>query len=159
MDAEPHLAGFASHFTTVNGVRLHHVAGGRGNLVLLLPGWPQTWWAFRKILPELAEGHRVVAVDLRGMGRSDKPPGGYDKKAMAADIAALIAALGYETADVVGHDIGAMVAFSLAANHREAVRRLVMLDVAHPSERYSRLPLLPGVGGRVRQRGGNSGVG
>lgn len=140
------LPGFVSRYATVNGIRLHYVAGGTGPLLVLLPGWPETWWSYHRIMPQLAASHRVVAVDLRGMGGSAKPADGYDKKTMASDIAALVTQLGYREADVVGHDIGAMVAFSLAANHRELVRKLVMLDVAHPSDGYLKLPLLPAAG-------------
>src|SRR6266436_2998269 len=104
------LPGFTSSFATVNDIRLHYVAGGEGSPVLLLPGWPETWWAYHKVMP------------------------------------ALVDQLGYEKVDVVGHDIGAMVAFSMAANHAGQVRRLVMLDVAHPSAGYLKLPLLPGIG-------------
>src|SRR3981189_730883 len=99
---------------------------------MLLLGWPETWWAYHKIMPELARTHRVISVELRGMGSSDKPAEGYDKKSMAHDLSELIRQRGYEKADVVGHDIGAMVAFSLAANHRDQVGKLVMLDVPIP---------------------------
>ncbi|UPG92736.1 alpha/beta fold hydrolase [Luteibacter aegosomatissinici] len=140
------LPGFASKMATVNGVRLHYVIGGRGPLVILLPGWPETWWSYHKTMPELAKTHRVISVDLRGMGASDKPAGGFDKKTMANDIAALITQVGDGNADVVGHDIGAMVAFSLAANHPELVRKLVLLDVGHPSKGYLQLKMLPDAG-------------
>jgi pimeloyl-ACP methyl ester carboxylesterase len=132
-----------SGYATVNGVRLHYVTAGSGDPVVMLPGWPRTWWEFHKIIPALAATHRVIAVDLRGMGESARPPGGYDKKTMAADIAALIRKLGHDRADVVGSDIGAMVAFSLAANHPELVRTVTLLDVAHPEESWYQLPLLP----------------
>jgi pimeloyl-ACP methyl ester carboxylesterase len=135
--------GFREGYATVNGVRLHFVIGGRGKPVVLLPGWPRTWWEFHKVLPELARNHRVIAVDMRGMGRSDKPAGGYDKKTMAADIAALVRWFGYDQVDVIGSDIGAMVAFSFAANHRDLLRRLVLLDVAHPEQGMYQLTLLP----------------
>jgi pimeloyl-ACP methyl ester carboxylesterase len=137
------LAGFRSGYATVNGVRLHYVSGGQGDPVVLLPGWPRTWWEFHKIMPTLAATHRVIAVDIRGMGESAKPAGGYDKKTMAADIAALLRRLGHDRADVVGSDIGAMVAFSLAANHPELVRTVTLLDVAHPEESWHQMPLLP----------------
>jgi pimeloyl-ACP methyl ester carboxylesterase len=127
-------------------VRLHYVTGGEGRPVVLLPGWPQTWWAFHKIMPALARDRRVIAVDLRGMGGSDKPAGGYDKKTMAKDIAELVRVLGYDKVDVVGHDIGAQVAFSFAANHPEATRKLVLLDVPHPDANLAKWPLLPTVG-------------
>jgi pimeloyl-ACP methyl ester carboxylesterase len=140
------LPGFKEGYATVNGVRLHYVAGGEGSPVVLLPGWPQTWWAFHKIMPALARDHRVIAVDLRGMGASDKPADGYDKKTMAKDIAELVRVLGYDKVEVVGHDIGAQVAFSFAANHPEATRKLVLLDVPHPDANLAKWPLLPSVG-------------
>jgi pimeloyl-ACP methyl ester carboxylesterase len=137
------MLGFTNASATVNDIHLHYVVGGSCSPILLLPGWPETWWAYRKIMPELAKTHRVISIDLRGMGASDKPAGGYDKKTMASDISELIRNLGYERVDVVGHDIGAMVAFSLAENHPEQVRRLMMLDTTHPSPAYAALPLLP----------------
>lgn len=137
------LPGFRGDKVTVNGIRLHYVAGGQGSPIVLLPGWPETWWAYHKIMPELAKTHRVISVDLRGMGSSDKPAGGYDKKTMASDISELLKKLGHDRADIVGHDIGAMVAFSFAANHPDQTRKLVMLDVGHPSAGYMKMPLLP----------------
>ncbi len=92
--------GFRSRCATVNGVRLHYVTGGHGRPLLLVPGWPQTWWAYRKVMPQLARTHRVIAVDLRGMGGSDKPAGGYDKKTMAADLHALVRHLGHRQVDI-----------------------------------------------------------
>ncbi len=140
------LPGFNSSFATVNGIHLHYVAGGEGDPVFLLPGWPETWWSYHKIMPELAKRHRVISIDLRGMGSSDKPAGGYDKKSMAGDISELVRQLGYKQVDVIGHDIGSMVAFSFAANHADQVHKLVMLDVTHPSSAYLSLPLLPALG-------------
>ncbi|MGK8464677.1 alpha/beta fold hydrolase [Nocardia cyriacigeorgica] len=134
---------FTSAHAEVNGIRLHHVTGGAGDPVILLGGWPQTWWQFRKVMPELARRYQVTAVDLRGMGGSDKPDAGYDKKTMAADIRALIDHLGHERAFVVGHDIGAAVAYHLAANFPEAVRRLVTLDLGVPDESWLAIPMLP----------------
>ncbi|MDT7614624.1 MAG: hypothetical protein QOF00_2071, partial [Pseudonocardiales bacterium] len=77
---------FRNGYANVNGVRLHYVAGGQGEPLILLPGWPQTWWQYHKIMPSLAARYRVIAVDLRGMGGSGKPQDGYDKKTMARDI-------------------------------------------------------------------------
>ncbi|GAA4022411.1 alpha/beta hydrolase [Allokutzneria multivorans] len=138
---------FRSAHAEVNGTRLHYVAGGRGEPLVLLPGWPQTWWQYRKVMPELAKNYRVIAVDLRGMGGSAKPDSGYDKKTMAADIHGLIAKLGLGQVNLTGHDIGAMVAHSVAANHPADVRRLALLDVPHPDESLQRLTLLPDPGG------------
>ena len=140
------LPGLKSTFVEVNDLRIHIVRGGRGSPVALLPGWPQTWWSFHKIMPELAAAHEVIAVDLRGMGSSDTPSRGYDKKTMAGDIAALVQKLGFKKVDVVGHDIGSMVAFSFGANHPELTRRIVMIDVAHPDSGLATWPLLHAVG-------------
>jgi pimeloyl-ACP methyl ester carboxylesterase len=134
---------FRNGYARVNGTRLHYVIGGRGAPLVLLPGWPQTWWEFHKVMPALAARHRVIAVDLRGMGGSDKPAGGYDKKTMAKDIYELVRHLGYRKVDVAGHDIGSKVAFSFAANHPDATRRVAMLDVLHADESYYEYKLLP----------------
>ncbi len=134
--------GFRSAYAQVNGVRLHYVAGGRGEPLILLPGWPETWWEYRKIMPALARRYRVIAVDLRGMGGSSKPQGGYDKKTMARDILELTRALGYSRVNIAGHDIGAMVAFSFAANHPEATKTVTIMDVSHPDEGLYQIPML-----------------
>ncbi|MGW6746142.1 alpha/beta fold hydrolase [Streptomyces sp. NPDC055025] len=97
-------------------------------------------------MPSLAQHRRVVAVDLRGMGGSAKPDGGYEKKAMVGDIAALIDHLGHGWADVVGEDVGAMVAQSLAVHHSQVVRRVVLGEGVHPEPSLAQLPLLPGDG-------------
>jgi pimeloyl-ACP methyl ester carboxylesterase len=136
------LPGFRSGYAYVNGVRLHYVAGGRGRPLVLLPGWPETWWEFHKVMPALADRYRVIAVDMRGQGGSDKPAGAYDKKTMARDIRELVRHLGYSTVDIVGHDIGAMVAFSFAANHPDATRTVGLIDVAHPTEDFFKIPML-----------------
>jgi pimeloyl-ACP methyl ester carboxylesterase len=137
------LGDFRSGYADVNGTRLHYVEGGKGSPLFLLPGWPQTWWQFRKIMPALARNHRVIAVDLRGMGGSGKPAGGYDKKTMARDIYELARKFGYDKVDIAGHDIGAMVAYSFAANHPQAVRKIALLDVPHPDETWYDFTLLP----------------
>ncbi|MEU5757247.1 alpha/beta hydrolase [Streptomyces sp. NPDC047829] len=138
--------GFTSRHATVGGVRLHYVSGGHGEPLLLVPGWPQTWWAYRKVMPQLARRYRVIAVDLRGMGGSDKPAGGYDKKTMAADLHALVRKLGHRQVNIAGHDIGSMVAFAFAANHPEATRKVALLDTPHPdqSEYEMRILYRPG---------------
>ncbi|QIS04422.1 alpha/beta fold hydrolase [Nocardia brasiliensis] len=134
---------FTSAHAEVNGTRLHYVTGGRGAPLLLLGGWPQTWWQFRKVLPELALHFEVTAVDLRGMGGSAKPETGYDKKTMARDIHELIAHLGHRSAFVAGHDIGAAVGYHLAANFPASVRRLVTADLGVPDESWQAIPMLP----------------
>ncbi|MGH8653431.1 MAG: alpha/beta fold hydrolase [Gammaproteobacteria bacterium] len=94
-------------------------------------------------MPALAKRYRVIVVDIRGMGSSDKPAGGYDKKTMAQDVYALVRQLGYEKVNIAGHDIGSMVAFSFAANHPEATTKLALLDVAHPDESLYDIKMLP----------------
>ena len=140
------VPGFRNVFAPVNGIKVHYVDGGKGSLIVLLPGWPETWWAWHKLMPRLAKNHRVVAVDLRGMGTSDKPENGYDKKTMARDIAELVKSLGYDKATVIGHDIGSMVAFAYGANFPEMTDKIVMLDVAHPDAKLATWPLLPSAG-------------
>ncbi|AZK95984.1 alpha/beta hydrolase [Streptomyces tsukubensis] len=138
--------GFTSNRAQANGVELHYVEGGTGEPVVLLGGWPQTWWQWNKVLPELARHYRVIAVELRGQGGSGKPADGYDKKTLADDVHALLQHLGIESAHIVGHDIGAMVAHAHAANHPAATRRIALLDVPHPEPTLSALTLLPGPG-------------
>lgn len=137
------LPGFSSRFADLNGITIHYVEGGQGIPLLLLPGWPQTWWAYHKIMPLLANKYHVIAVDIRGMGSSATPELGYDKKNMALDILDLIKILGYEKVLIAGHDIGANVAFSFAANYPEYISKLIILDTPHPDENMYKLPMLP----------------
>ncbi len=112
-----------------NGIRLHYVTAGDGPPLYLLHGWPQTWYAWRKVIPALAERFTVVAPDLRGYGASDRPAAGYDKRTMAADIRALARALGHDRIHLAGHDRGARVAHRFALDHPDALRRLALLDI------------------------------
>ncbi|NUU22922.1 MAG: alpha/beta hydrolase [Streptomycetaceae bacterium] len=125
--------------TVVDGVRLHYTRAGTGPLLVLLHGWPQTSLCWREVLPQLAADYTVLAPDLRGYGLSDKPSGGYDKRRMAADMAGLVRALGYEEAAVVGHDRGARVAHRWALDHPDQVTRLAVLDVVPTREMFRRL--------------------
>jgi pimeloyl-ACP methyl ester carboxylesterase len=120
--------GFEHHSADVNDVRLHYVRAGQGEPVVLLHGWPETWYQWRKIIPALAEHYTVIAPDMRGLGDSSKPRDGYDKRTVASDIYALVQQLGFENIFLVGHDWGGPVAYAYAAGYREAVRRLVILD-------------------------------
>ena len=124
--------GFQSGFTQANGVRLHHVSGGEGPPLLLVPGWPQTWAAWRYVMPVLAKKYHVIAVDFRGMGQSEKPADGYDVGTLAADLVAMMSELGHERFLYVGHDIGTWIAFALGIDHPNAVQRMVVIDAAVP---------------------------
>lgn len=114
----------------VNGIRLHYVVEGEGPPVVLLHGWPQTWYHWRKIIPTLARRYTVIAPDLRGYGESDKPAAGYDKRTMASDIQELTRALGHARIRLVGHDRGARVAHRYALDYADGVERLALLDIA-----------------------------
>lgn len=126
------LDGFEHRLLTVDEVKIHTVAGGTGTPVVLLHGFPQTWWEWRQVMPALAARHRVVAVDLRGAGFSDCPQGGYDKATLAEDVHGVMTQLGHNSYAACGHDIGAMVAVALASTHRDAVTKLVVLDAPLP---------------------------
>lgn len=140
------LPGFSNHYETVNGVKLHYVTGGKGQPLFLLPGWPETWYAFHLMAPALATHYQVYILDMRGMGSSDKPQAGYDKKTMAADLYALLKKVGIEKAYICGHDIGAMVAFSFAANYPAATEKLILMEGLHPNQYIEKMPMLPAKG-------------
>ncbi len=117
------------------GVRLHYVVGGPegGPVVLLLHGWPTTWYEWRRVMPLLAaRGYHVLAPDLRGLGESDRPAAGYDKATPAEDVFTLGRGLGVERAFVLGHDWGCSTAFALAHLHPEFVRRVIFTENVVP---------------------------
>jgi len=126
----------------VNGIRMHYVVEGAGTLLMLLHGWPQTWYCWRKVIPTLAEHYTVVAPDLRGYGLTDKPASGYDKRTMAADIRALVHHLGFERVVLVGHDRGARVAHRYGLDHPNDVEKFVVLDVIPTRAMWDRLDLV-----------------
>jgi pimeloyl-ACP methyl ester carboxylesterase len=122
-------------YAKLSEVTLHYVAAGAGDPVVLLHGWPQTWFMWRKIIPGLAERYRVLAPDLRGLGDSTRPAEGYDKATIAADLRELVHDhLGLGPILLVGHDWGGPVAFAYAAAVPEKVRKLVLLDVPIPGD-------------------------
>lgn len=123
------------HYARLDEVLLHYVEAGSGTPLVLLHGWPQTWWEWRRIIPALAARFRVIAPDLRGLGDSSRPAGGYDKRTVAADVWQLLHdRLGITSFNLVGHDWGGPTAYALAAAHPEAVRRLAILDVTIPGD-------------------------
>ncbi|MGN7204387.1 alpha/beta fold hydrolase [Pedobacter sp. SAFR-022] len=137
---------FKNNYSTINGVSLHYVEGGSGMPLICLPGWPQTWYSYHPIASELAKTFRVIIVDIRGMGSSEKPLEGYDKKTMATDILRLIQQLGYDKIHIMGHDIGGMIAMSFAFNYPQHTEKLVVLDGSHPGEGMLYMPLVPAPG-------------
>jgi pimeloyl-ACP methyl ester carboxylesterase len=121
------------HEQIVNGIRLHWVEQGTGPLVLLLHGFPEFWYSWRRQIPVLAERFRVVAPDLRGYNLSEKPPTGYDLNTLSDDVRELVRALGEERAHVVGHDWGGGVAWAYAMRFPEATGKLAVLNAPHPA--------------------------
>lgn len=122
------------HTVQLRDSHVHCVTAGEGRPVVLLHGWPQTWHAWRKVIPPLSRLYRVIAPDLRGLGDSSRPASGFDKKTVARDIADLLQVMGITRTCVVGHDWGGPVAFALAAFHPGLVSKLVMLDAAVPGD-------------------------
>jgi pimeloyl-ACP methyl ester carboxylesterase len=120
--------GFDDHYADVNGVRLHYVKGGKGPPVLMVPGWPETWWAWRTLMPRLAGNFTVIAVDTRGMGDSSRPTSGYDMTTIAGDLSRLMLSLGYQHFDLIGHDIGVWISYALAVDSPNILDRIVMID-------------------------------
>jgi pimeloyl-ACP methyl ester carboxylesterase len=137
------LPGFTNKYQELDGIKLHYVEGGEGPALILLAGWPQTWWSFHKVMPILAKYHKVIVVDFRGMGTSSKPTEGYSKKNMAGDIALLIKKMGLDKVSIAGHDIGASIAISFAGQFSEQTDKLIVLDTPHPEEDLYKLPMLP----------------
>jgi pimeloyl-ACP methyl ester carboxylesterase len=121
---------FSHHTASVNGIQMHYVIGGKGDPVVLLHGWPQTWYEWHKVMPALAKNYTVIAPDLRGLGDSSKPVTGYDGNTTAEDIYQLVSQLGLgQKIYLVGHDVGVLTAYSYAASHPNNVSKLVILDV------------------------------
>jgi pimeloyl-ACP methyl ester carboxylesterase len=123
---------FTSRYVDTGEARLHAVTGGEGLPLLLVHGWPQTWYAWRMLMPALARDFAVVAVDQRGIGLSDKPRDGYDTGTLARDLAALMDALGHRRFALYGTDVGMPIAYALAADHRDRVDRLVVSEAPLP---------------------------
>ena len=131
--AAPLPDGAESKFAEVNGIRMHYVQMGEGPLLVLLHGWPQTWYEWAEVMPPLAEHFTVVAPDLRGVGKTERTADGYDKETISKDVAALIEHLnGDEPAVVVAHDMGGKAAIVLALTEPERVRKLVLIDCMPP---------------------------
>lgn len=126
---------FTHHRVALHDVTLHYVTAGAGTPVLLLHGWPQTWYEWREVMRELHGEYRLIAPDLRGLGDSSRPAASYDTVTVAGDLWALAHEhLGLERFAVVGHDWGGPVAYALAATHPEAVSHLAIVDVAIPGD-------------------------
>jgi pimeloyl-ACP methyl ester carboxylesterase len=124
-----------SRFADVNGNRIHYLVAGKGDPVVLLHGYTETSHMWLPLIDKLSRDHLVIAPDLRGFGDSSLPKDGVTKAEQAQDVHALVASLGLKSVKVVGHDIGLMVAYAYAAQYREQVSKIVLMDA-----------FLPGVG-------------
>jgi pimeloyl-ACP methyl ester carboxylesterase len=120
------------------GLRMHVAEAGAGPPLMLVHGWPQHWWIWRRLMPDLARDHRVIAPDLRGFGWSDAPPGAYAKEELAGDLLALLDALGLERLVLAGHDWGGFAGFLLCLRAPERIERFVALSIVHPWFQVSR---------------------
>lgn len=128
----PHLEGTEHRFVDIGGNRIHVAEAGKGKPLVLLHGWPQNWWEWRRLIPLLAQHFRVICPDTRGFGWSDAPRGGYDKETLAADVLALLDTLEVGRVGLIGHDVGGFVGFLVCLKAPERVEGYLALNTGHP---------------------------
>ena len=136
MSADPvlHPGPWQHRIVHAHGARFHVATVGQGPLVLFVHGFPTFWWLWRDLLaPVSAAGFTAAALDMRGYGASDHPPRGYDPRTLAADLAGVIRALGHDSAVVVGHGVGGLVAWTAATLQGASVRAVCAVSSAHPN--------------------------
>jgi pimeloyl-ACP methyl ester carboxylesterase len=123
-------------YILTNGIKLHYVTKGQGPLMLMLHGFPEFWYSWRHQIPEFAKDYKVVALDLRGYNKSDKPSesSAYVMSEFIKDIEGVITGLGYSKCVLVGHDWGGMIAWCFAYAHPEMIERLIVLNIPHPAK-------------------------
>lgn len=166
MSRPPHVDGVSHRTVRARGLDFHVAEAGVGDdVVLCLHGWPQNWFEWRRLMPELADRHRVLALDLRGFGWSDAPRDGYDKENMASDVLAVLDELGLERVKLVGHDWGGWIAFLLCLREPRRFERYFALNIIPPwfNTRaimghawrfwYQQMILAPGIGYGLHRRG------
>ena len=134
--------GFGSEFAELESGKLHYVIGGKGEPLVLLHGWGSTWYMWRKVMPALAERYTVIALDLPGLGDSEVPEGGFDKATTAARIRSVVQSLGFNEINLVGHDVGLMVAYAYAAAHPDEVRKLALIEAPIPDPSIYTFPAI-----------------
>ncbi|HEY3015116.1 MAG TPA: alpha/beta fold hydrolase [Nocardioides sp.] len=140
--------GFTHHTTPTTAGRIHYVRGGSGPLLLLLHGWPQTWFEWRRVMPELAGHYTVVAADWRGAGFSGRPAAGYDADAIAAELREVVRPLAADAPiTLIGHDWGAVFAYCYAAQYRDEVAALGIFEMALPGLGLMEQAFVPKAGG------------
>lgn len=162
----PEVAGVSHRCVEANGARIHLAEAGEGDPVLLLHGWPQHWWMWRRVILGLGDRYRLLAPDLRGFGWSETPGHGYDPETFARDQIAMLDELGIERVHVVGHDWGGFTAFVLGLDYPHRIGRVLALNSPHPWPRvrprlladtwrswYAAAMALPGIGRAAVGRG------
>jgi pimeloyl-ACP methyl ester carboxylesterase len=132
----PELPGVQHRFVDLPGLRMHVAEAGDGEPLLLLHGFPQHWWKWRKFLAAFSDRYRVICPDLRGAGWTDAPRDGYKADQLVADVVALLDELGLENPRIVAHDWGALVGFLLCLDHPDRVKQYVSLAIPHPYVRF-----------------------
>jgi pimeloyl-ACP methyl ester carboxylesterase len=128
----PEVAGMSHRMVQVGDLAMHVAEAGSGPPVLLLHGWPQHWYAWRRVAPELALERRVICPDLRGFGWSEAPPGSYAKATLAEDVLGLLDALALERVDLIAHDWGAWIGFMLCLQRPERFAHYLALNMYTP---------------------------
>ncbi|MBA2506014.1 MAG: alpha/beta hydrolase [Thermoleophilaceae bacterium] len=128
----PTLEGVDHRDVEAGGVRFHVAEAGEGPPIVLLHGWPQHWWVWRKLIPDLARDHRVICPDMRGFGWSDAPAGDYAKETLAEDLVAILDALELDRVRLVGHDWGGFASFLACLLAPERFEGLVAMNIVHP---------------------------
>ncbi|MDV3000156.1 MAG: Soluble epoxide hydrolase [Chroococcopsis gigantea SAG 12.99] len=124
-----------SAFITTNGINLHYITKGRGKLILFLHGFPEFWYSWRHQMKEFGKDYHVVALDLRGYNKSDKPPAvkDYSMSQLLLDVKGTIEALGYDRCILVGHDWGGAIAWNFAYQYPRLLEKLIILNLPHPA--------------------------
>ncbi len=142
----PHVTGVTHRDVVANGVRLHLAEAGdpAAPPLMMVHGWPQHWWEWRELIGPMAETHHVICPDLRGFGWSEAPDGRYDPETFAADLLALLDALGIERTRIIAHDWGGLASFLLCLHHPQRVERHLALNIIHPFLRFTPALLLRG---------------
>lgn len=126
---------FEHHYEKLTDLTVHYVTAGEGKQTLvLLHGYPQSWYCWREVIEYLAKDYRIIAPDLRGLGDTTRPASGYDKRTLGRDVIELLDKLGVDKFAVVGHDWGGTVAFAVAADNPSRVTHLGVIDVAIPGD-------------------------
>jgi pimeloyl-ACP methyl ester carboxylesterase len=134
----PELEGVTHSFPEARGVRFHVAEAGEGEPLVLLHGWPQNWWCWRKVIPRFVDaGYRVVAPDLRGHGWSEVARNGYEKDSFARDLIALLDVLELERVQLIGHDWGAMTGFIACIENPDRIERFISTGMVHPFQEPS----------------------